>query len=444
MVVQLLDGRFWIADAVGLRRSGVLRLENGEPPNLVVHGALTPMMRRVDVSGTGDDAIAVYEPAEDYTPRTIFGTLRDGTQVTLLQAQSRGHKGGFKPDDQVEELAAIHAVLGAHLTGRDHQLSGFRVRIQGAGRMLSRTSHPSWQKPTTLKEGGSIRLSDEGNAWLTLEHLPPRSIRGLDRQYLRPLCTLISLAIGRKVGLLELQVQQGVSMAWWPVHSAAHQPDDVSVSPSALLAPGDITPTVATTWLDEVERLGPLPPIVASASGPITLEAEVLALTTVAEGLHRRLCPNAFRFSEEVGSKVREAASVAAEAVQPGAGKTVRGYLNFVHQVGYGQRLLDLAETVQAFMPDVTGHTSRWKSAVYNTRNDFAHRAHQGWFEDSDYDKYLTVALSLRWLLRGVLLARAGFSTDLLATRFRAHQEYQLFLNQAKEWQPNIYATTNE
>jgi len=52
---------------------------------------------------------------------------------------------------------------------------------------------------------------------------------------------------------------------------------------------------------------------------------------------------------------------------------------------------------------------------VYGARNDFAHRARQGWFEDSDYDKYVTVALSLQWLLRGLLLSEAGIPINVLA-----------------------------
>ncbi len=94
----------------------------------------------------------------------------------------------------------------------------------------------------------------------------------------------------------------------------------------------------------------------------------------------------------------------AAEQVEADAGEVVKGFLNYVHEVGYGKRLLDLAEMVRPFMPEVTGRSNRWKAAVYGARNDFAHRARQGWFEDSDYDKYVTVALSLQWLLRGLLL----------------------------------------
>ena len=107
--------------------------------------------------------------------------------------------------------------------------------------------------------------------------------------------------------------------------------------------------------------------------------------------------------------------------------------------MGYGQRLLELVEMARPIVPDVTGRTNRWKAAVYDSRNDFAHRATEGWFEDSDYDKYVMVVLSLQWLLRALLLAESGLARELLAARFRAHVEYQLFLEQAASWQPRIY-----
>ena len=262
-----------------------------------------------------------------------------------------------------------------------------------------------------------MRFEDDGEGrWLVLQRINSRSIRGLDRQYLRPLCTLLALATKDQASLLQLQLQQHEGMPWWPVHSAAQRSSDLPFRQGALLRSSDLSPRVLSSWLDQVEKLGPLPAVVAAGlSSPIALEATVLALTTVAEGLHRRLRPNTFRFSEEAGAAIRDAAVAAAEQVEADAGEVVKGFLNYVHEVGYGKRLLDLAEMVRPFMPEVTGRSNRWKAAVYGARNDFAHRARQGWFEDSDYDKYVTVALSLQWLLRGLLLSEAGIPINVLA-----------------------------
>jgi len=241
--------------------------------------------------------------------------------------------------------------------------------------------------------------------------------------------------------LLGLEVQQEPELPWWPVHSAAQRSSDLPIQRITLLRADDITPMIVMTWLDQVEKLGPLPPVVTNGlQGPIVLESRVLELTTVTEGLHRRLRPGGLRFSEEIGTAVRNAAAEAAENTEAGAGKVVKGFLNHVHEIGYGQRLLELAEMAEPGAPGVTGRSNRWKAAVYEARNDFAHRAEMGWFEDSDYDRYVTVVLSLQWLLRAVLLLEAGIQSNILAERFRKHQEYQLFLEQAATWQPRIYS----
>ncbi len=443
--IQELAGEFWIANAAGPRRRGVLRLQKESSPRLTLDGALTSMMRLVSETGSGETLLRKWEPANDRRLYTIHGVTEDyDTPVTLLEAQNRGYSGGLFPDEQREKFQSIQAVVGAHIEGRDHEFAGARIRLQQARELLSSRSDPSWLLPTTLQSDWAFHLEESREAtWLVLQGITPRTIRGLDRQYVRPLCTLLSLSTGEaKVGLLGLEVQQESTSPWLRVHSAAHRSSDLPVARKSLLRVDDISPGILRTWLDKVERFGPLPPVVTNGiQGPIVLESRVLALTTVAEGLHRRLRPDAVRFSQETGTAIRNAAVEAAENVQPGTGEAVKGLLNHVHEVGYRQRLRELAEMAEPGAPGVTGRSDRWSVAVYDARNDFAHRGGMGWFEDADYDRYVTVALSLQWLLRAVLLSEAGIESDLLAERFRTHEEYQLFLEQARTWQPRIYST---
>ncbi|MEV4714665.1 HEPN domain-containing protein [Micromonospora sp. NPDC049374] len=435
-------GKFWIdTDSVGLQRPGVLRVGNGSTPVLLVDGALTSLMQAVGTSGAGDTLVTRYEPVSDFTPRTIHGITADGTKITLLHAQTRRYFGGLLPDEQSEELQAIRVLIGEHVRNRDHPFSGIRVALQSAHAMLS----PLWPNRTPLEDGGTVHLEeDAGTVWLVLQDFAPQSLSVLDRRYLRPLCTLLSLGIGDAVGLLAVQVREDSASPWWPIHSKAHEPYDLPIRHGTLLRKGDISATVVATWLGKAETLGPLPPVVARGTrGSTVLETQVLELTTVAEGLHRRLRPDALRFSDDIGRAVRDAAAAAAEEIRVGSGEAVKGFLAYVQEIGYGQRLLDLAEMTRPVIPEVTGRTSRWKTAVYNARNDFAHRARPDWFDDSDYDQYVTVALSVQWLLRTILLIEAGIPASLLHARFQEHEEYQLFLEQAKVWQPRIYGTNN-
>ncbi|HEX8626882.1 MAG TPA: HEPN domain-containing protein [Catenuloplanes sp.] len=433
-------GDFWLADTGGSPRPGVLRLDTEQAPTLTLRGLLTQVLRWVNVAEPGNEPTYRGDPVNDRSLHIIHGSTNEGTPVTLIDAQCRGY-GGLRPDQQTQSFQGVQAVIGAHLTGRDHQFSGVRVRLQSAAAMLSPASHPSWLTPTPLPDGGDVRLEeDEEGTWLVLQRVTPRSIRGLERQYLRPLATLLSLATGHPVGLLGTHVQEDAEGPWWPVHGAAHRGSDLPGHVEKLLCTADLTPTVIATWLGRTDALGPLPPVVAAAMrGPIALEGRVLELTTVAEGLHRRLRPEAVRFSPEIGRAVRRAAAAAAEEVHAGAGEAVRDFLGHVHGIGYGDRLLGLAAMAESAIPGVTGHSKRWKKAVYNARNDFAHRASTGWFHDDDYDKYITVALSLGWVLHAVLLQEAGVPDDVLTRSFRTYERYQLFLEQAEVWQPSIY-----
>jgi hypothetical protein len=201
-----LSGTFWLAGAPGPRRSGVLTAEPGRGPSLVVQGALTAMMRRRPESGapqdtgaTGTDGETAYlfEPTEDFSSRTVHGVADDGTAVTLLEAQNRRYY-GFLPDGQVETLVGTHAVTGAHLTGREHVFIAVRARVQGARALLAADGHG---QDTRLTDAAALTVErDHDGTWIVLGAIPPASVRLIDRTYLRPAASLLSLAAGATPG----------------------------------------------------------------------------------------------------------------------------------------------------------------------------------------------------------------------------------------------------
>lgn len=111
-----------------------------------------------------------------------------------------------------------------------------------------------------------------------------------------------------------------------------------------------------------------------------------------------------------------------------------------VHEVGFGQRLDELAKRGEDLVPGIVGKRNRWKALVYGTRNRYAHQTSVAWLEDDDIDALLTVAHSLRWLLRALLLTEAGVAAELLGERFATHQPYRQFLSNAESWQPKVFA----
>lgn len=437
-----LYGDFWLPESAGSRRQGTLDLTKGTAPSLSTQGALTSMMSVPEKKTGPDGSFCVqshFDP--DRTPRTVYGKADDGMPLTLLETQNLGYAGGLLPHEQKERWSASHVILGAHLSGRDHRFTGVRVRLQAVHGALSATRAPSWGSPVPLASGGVLSLDEMAEeTWLVLEGLPSASLRGLDRTYLRPLSSLLSLASGEILGLLGLEVSQEESAPWLRVHSGSHRAADLSWPNQALLERSDVAPEAVARWLDRVETLGPLPPVVVNGlRGPVSLESRVLELTTLAEGLHRRLQPDAQRYPKETGDAIRKAAVHAAATVEDTSADVVKGLLRFVHEPGYAWRLSELARMAEPLAPGVTGKTNRWKTLVYAARNDYAHRTRAGWLDEEDVDRYLTVALSMQWLLRALMLAEAGFPSELLARRMNAHDPFSLFLEQARTWQPTIY-----
>ncbi len=156
-------------------------------------------------------------------------------------------------------------------------------------------------------------------------------------------------------------------------------------------------------WLDRVETLGPLPPVVAAAVAgpPRTVETGVLDLTTAAEGLARRLWPDWNRLTEEGAAAALETALAAVAEQGDEVVDTVRGALQHLREPSYPKRLLRLAERADDVVPKVVGRRteegrpSRWKNAVVSARNDFAHRLDRGWLDEERLDQYLAVIGSL-------------------------------------------------
>jgi hypothetical protein len=267
--------------------------------------------------------------------------------------------------------------------------------------------------------------------WFELTLLPPSRYHELGRTVVRPLCTLLTLTSGVPVRPLAMQVA-GEAGNWWPVHAGPRNVGEGTVQLLQQLIPlSDLTLNVVATWLGRANTLGPLPGTFASVlETDLSVEAQALILTTVAEGLHRVLYPDTQRFSVEHGDVVREAAVEAVRHVDESksTADAVNGFLSHVHEVSYAKRLQELAARAEELLPGITGKTAKWKALVYETRNRYAHQTSADWMEEDDLDRVLTTAQSLRWVVRLLLLDQAGVDAELLARRIAHHQRCQFFL----------------
>jgi hypothetical protein len=284
--------------------------------------------------------------------------------VSVLEAQNLAYEGFFlNPNEQAERMRGSHAVVGGHLSGRNHQFTAVRVHFQTMiGPVSAADNVPGRAGPVSLERGGTVRLEQSStNAWLTLSGILAASLR-IDRAYLQPLASLLALAYNVVVNPLSVEVRETVGGAWCPVHTQSIRAEDLEWPWSALLRDADMDAESIGRWLDRVQTLGPLPPVLAGVRNQ-TLESQVLQLTTLAEGLHRRPRPEVRRFDEAHAEGIRAAAVQAAASIDETAEDAVSGLLSHLYEPGYALRLVQLAERAHRVAPGVAGppkRISRW------------------------------------------------------------------------------------
>jgi hypothetical protein len=281
--------------------------------------------------------------------------------------------------------------------------------------------------------GGS--LSRE--VWLRLVDQPASTWQELDRDVLTPLSTLATMCVGSDCPPLQVDIGSDTETApWLAVHSSGVRPLLAERRSPAhmLLTLGVLGLDRVAAWLDRSHVLGPLPPVViAVATNQVrNLETAVLELTTVAEGLARRLWPDWQRLSNEQADRARQ---LAMEALRDASSEVIavaQGTLQHLEEPSYPQRLLALADRAGQAVPEILGRRteggrpSRWKNPVVEARNDFAHRVDRGWLDEDRLDRYLIVSGSLRWLLTAVLLLETGLPAETLRGAVQHHQEFDV------------------
>jgi hypothetical protein len=437
-----LRGRFWLqGEKEDKAVPGRLFLQAGANPRLELDEPLTPLtreIRRTKLADGGEAVTSTLIPPEELARQslTIYGTLETGDLVTLPSAFTAGwtERGtGYRS----HRLQAFYALLGDHVDGTDALFTSLRIRIRHldawanlpgfklnpdlAAKKYTLSFEAPDVPPATMASGAQLAIEQETGwgpglptacggqlerrLWLNVQGMPPTAYRDLDRKVVKPLMNLLTFAVGKECPLVEMMISAGPDHPWVTVHHAAMKAPAEEIVPAwnILLPMTEIGLGGVTAWLDSTASLGPLPSVVSRvvSSQDDTLEAQLLELTTVAEGLHRLL-------------------------LDP-QGMT------------YAKRLEGLAEHAEDAAPGATGKTAEWIRCVKVARNDFAHKLEHGFLDEDHAEEWAALLLSLQWLLTGTLLLKTGISPSALGTRIAAHQPYQMFLLQAQAWLPEVY-----
>lgn len=466
-------GHFWLADNDEHKVSGCLTLGQGAGPRLELDQALTPLLRELEPRDQpeGSRAFVFADDGPEVEFFVVHGALSDGTAVTLVDAFQKQRKVGAGGDRQW--LQAQLVVLGGHLGGRDQLYTEIRLQLRHLDRWaalpgfaledatapgqdgLTLSFRGATPSPVSLQGGGQLDLEQTpdiefsplhggriGRAvWVRAIGLPPATIDDLERRFVTPLSSLLTLATDAACPPVAVEVATGPNQPWLTLqHSGLEAPAEEARTPDRQLLPlAALGLDGVATWLDAADDLGPLPPVVAAAAGSRgPLETQLLELTTVAEGLHRALFGNPRRLSGEQAKRAREAVRASVRDLEEDVRGAVEGAIQHLEDPSFPQRLQQLADCVGAAMPGVTGRTNRWKHCVTDIRNEFAHRDY-GFLESARISELVSVRESLRWLLTGLLLLRTGLSPEELAARVESHQPYVLFRHQVRAWLPRIF-----
>lgn len=437
-----LEGDFWATATPERRRRGELtvRAEANarlETVDLVDMRAVTMTMfengeTHLTQSGDPNDAVA------DFSPITVHGVLDSGRKITLVDAMGTAKF--------VHQSFLVRYVLdGAHLDGHNQRFSAVRFQLDDPGWWTKLDSG------VTSEAGplGSFSVSREDRlVWFVFEFNKSVTLRECDSSIILPTRTLANLAtmLNFELGPTQLRVDREGS-PWVTVLSKSRASEPVVFSgsrpPEILLTPAKVlTIERFAQWIKASADMDGLPSVVANPPTNVSIETKALTMASVAEGLHRRLFQEAKRFQTITKAErkiARNAAVTAGVAAFQQAGysdlKEVRdaltNALGHVTDVTYRSRLEDLNQEAASVVPEITVsfQDPTWAELVVKTRNLLAHQ-----LEDEErtmlqkIDAMTLVAWSLPWVLRIVLLLRAGIEPAVIrdgVVKFRPFQYYE-------------------
>lgn len=331
-------------------------------------------------------------------------------------------------------------------------VSAIRVRVAN----LEAWSDHAHEATATLANGGTVTFArgSSGAPEFAIAGIPRVEMHDVERLYVFPLSHLVTLCLMAYSPPSRIVVHSEIEGAWM-----RHQPDYLLEAPSAplprannvLLYLDDIGVSGVAAWLDECERLVPIPTVVAGTvpvkpDAKVPIETTLLQLTTVAEGLYGKLIDEPEPpMAPDDANRIREiVAQALTEAREPeqhidAAARKLQG----LERRGYKEGLRALVEKHGAPTLPALGNKEEWVKLVEKYRNAFAHARSKG-VHTANSRPYEAITVSLRWFLISVLLQVTLVPPDVLRDRLDANEDYQWFVGRAPTLLPKVYAEATE
>ncbi len=446
--VEQSDGTFWQIDTPERRTSGQLLAGGDERPILVTDKAIFAE-RKFSVSrlASGHPLVTRSSDPEDlvadFQPRTIHGELADGTPVTLVHAQGDTRRLEFlrDPSEASQQFRARYALSGDLVTA-DQTYRAVRFQVVG----------PSWwdaaEDVAQTADGGLLRTycGGQGERWIEFTNSDPMTFDHFDSGVINAVTTITQLATKDDAAAVGLQVQLVADGPWRDVHRGR---ESVAEPSHILLDTRYLTAKRFATWIDFRSETQGLDAAVVDSLQGATLEAQVLTLVAVAEGLHRRLFRDKNRRVTSLSdSKIKKMCRRARNAALPEMdgpdftdedraefSKAVTEAFGHINDQTFRSRMADLIADARLSIPNIVAGFADWPDAVSTARNLMAHQPSlPDHVDDRQFlDLLIALSYSITWVLRTNLLNRAGFDAATLQEGYGYSSSYGHHLANTRE-----------
>jgi hypothetical protein len=434
-----VSGYFWVPERPDARVWGAFAAEGGHKPEVVLAGGLVNDPR-VRSTGAGGRAFMSSAAAtvKAFQPITLQGQLDTGHAVTLVNAYNHGRDGNYFGSPHYK---ADYAVLGdRHVSGVDQLFSAVRFRF-GDPYWLG---HLRESKASAVDGDGSalrVETSDDGN-WLVYTAGRPATLRRLKTLVVSGCLALAELALDQDFAARDTHVRINDCDPWLSVHGPGDDAPPNELDANTLLRREELTVERFAKWIPFNDKLDGLASV---AARPIKapLQTQVLVVTPLVEGLHRRM-PETFEQSKfasaspGVLNRIKEAARHAARVTATSRRNldpqqidvAVTKAVSLIDDVDFLQRATDVVTKVCAVIPEIAESVADLPECLTKARNEMAHQLPLDEEKEPIEVRYLrwsVVASVTPWILRGLLLLEAGIDPSVLHDRHLAYGQFLSF-----------------
>lgn len=424
---MVTGGLFWVAGTSTPCARGEFSHRAGADPEVTLDTGLVddPRIRRfpggVGFSGTAEDSVA------SFLPITLHGELDTGERITMLNARNHGGAGQWFRG--LPRYAANTAVLGEHID-TDQPVYAVRFRL----------GHRYWfdhlnTDDVVIDEHGAvlgIEVSENGN-WLTYTPASPETLRRLEVLVVSGVRALMQLVLDQPLAAEDFELRVALDGPWLPLLSDVLDTSAAQTSLNSLLPREVLTLEMVAKWIPLNDRLDGL---AAAVFSPMkgALQAEALVVTSLVEGIHRRLSYQQSKFpgiSKKARKAIVEAGRLAgrAEAAAYDLDPEVVGEsLQFLTDVSFRMRATEIVNEVCSVIPEITESLADLPVQITKARNDFAHHLPRDRAKEpleTSYLRWLIVVTATPWLLRALLLLHASVPPDVIREGFLESSRFE-------------------